>query len=84
IAYAGDIKYHSTHIAVAMARGLDAAQTGRRLAAMWTDQGFWITAIAADAIDGLNAALKRTPRHDDYWTWVGEWTPYAAGDPAGS
>ncbi|MEY4270281.1 MAG: hypothetical protein RLZZ58_1497, partial [Pseudomonadota bacterium] len=40
IAYAGDIKYHSTHIAVAMARGLDAAQTGRRLAAMWTDQGF--------------------------------------------
>ncbi len=80
ISYVGDVKYHSTHIAVALARAIDAAATGRRLAAIGSDQGYYVTAIAADAQGPLNAALKRTARHEDYWGWVSEWTPYAAGD----
>lgn len=82
ISYLGDVKYHSTHIAVALARAIDAANKGRRLAAIGSDQGFWISAIDAHARDTLNAALKRTKRHEDYWDWVSDWTPYGAGDSA--
>lgn len=80
IAYQGDIKYGSTHIPHALAQRLDAAQYGRRLGWLWTDQGAWISALPDGAVEAMNAALKLIPRSRCRWEWVSDAVPFAAGD----
>lgn len=82
IAYAGAIKYGSTHLPHAIAARLDAAGTGKRLAWLWTDQGAWISCLADGAVEALNSRLKLTGRSRCQWDWVSEAEPFAAGDPA--
>ena len=82
IAYAGDVKYASTHIQHALALQLDAAGTGRRLAWLWTDQGAWISVLSAGAVEAMNTALKLTPQSRCCWAWVSDEKPMAAGDAA--
>jgi len=81
LAYAGDAKYLSTHIHHALATRLDAANTGRRLAWLWTDQGAWISALPDGAVEALNATLKLTPQSRCCWEWVSDAAPMGAGDP---
>lgn len=79
IAYAGDVKYASSHIQHALALRLDAAKAGRRFAWLWTDQGAWIAALPDGAVDALNAALKLKAQGRCVWEWVSEAKPFAAG-----
>jgi hypothetical protein len=83
IAYDGDIKYMSTHIPVALARALDAAQTDKRLAWLSTDMGFWVSALPIGGVETLNAALKLGPRARCQWDWVADAEPFAAGEKRG-
>lgn len=80
LAYAGNVKYLSTHIHHALATRLDAANTGRRFAWLWTDQGAWISALPDGAVEAMNAALKLKPQSRCCWEWIGDGEPFAAGD----
>ena len=80
LAYAGNVKYLSTHIHHALATRLDAAATGRRFAWLWTDQGAWISALPEGAIEAMNATLKLNPKSRCCWEWVSDAAPMAAGE----
>lgn len=80
LAYAGHVKYLSTHIHHALATRLDAANTGSRFAWLWTDQGAWISALPGGSVEALNAAFKLTPQSRCCWEWVSDAAPMAAGD----
>lgn len=79
IDYAGDVKYLSTVLHVALAAVLRERGTGRRLAWLWSDQGVWLTGVADGEVERLDAALG--PAADEGWEWVDEQAPTAAGDP---
>lgn len=80
LAYAGDVKYLSTHIHHALAVRLDAANSGLRFAWLWTDQGAWISALPVGAVEALNAAFKLNPQSRCCWEWIADSQPFAAGD----
>jgi hypothetical protein len=80
LGYAGNVKYLSTHIHHALAARLDAANTGRRFAWLWTDQGAWISALPAGAVEAMNAALKLKPQSRCCWEWVSNAAPMGAGE----
>ena len=69
LAYAGASKNLSTVIHVTLARALSGAP--RRLAALWDDQGMWITALPG------GADLSALPGD---WEWLDGQEPLAAGD----
>jgi hypothetical protein len=76
--YAGDVKYLSTVLHVALAAELRRRATGRRLAWLWSDQGVWLTGLADGEVERLNAALGAAA--DEGWEWVDEQPPVAAGE----
>lgn len=80
IAYAGAVKYASSHIAHAIDARAGEAGTGRRLGWLWTDQGAWIAGLPAGTVEAMNAALKLKPQGRCVWEWIGDSEPFAAGD----
>ncbi|KTE31414.1 MULTISPECIES: hypothetical protein [unclassified Sphingopyxis] len=80
IAYAGAVKYASSHIAHAIDARAGEVGTGRRLGWLWTDQGAWITGLPAGAVEAMNAAFKLKPQSRCVWEWIGDSQPFAAGD----
>lgn len=78
--YSPAAKYLSTHIHVVLARALKAADCGKRLAWLWTDQGAWIACLADGAIDRLNAGPGFDKDGYDGWDWIDASEPMAAGD----
>jgi len=80
IAYAGAVKYASSHIAHAIDARAGAVATGRRLAWLWTDQGAWIAGLPAGTVEAMNAALKLKPQGRCHWEWISDSKPFAAGE----
>ena len=74
-----DAKYLSTYIHVALAKELRAVNTAKRFAWLWSDQGAWISLIANDALDQLNAGLGNDKKGYGGWEWIDESEPVAAG-----
>lgn len=42
----------------------------RRFAALWVDQGAFVTVLAPGAVETMNAALKLTPNSRCHWDWI--------------
>ncbi|OYX50882.1 MAG: hypothetical protein B7Y97_06630 [Sphingomonas sp. 32-66-10] len=42
----------------------------RRFAALWVDQGAFVTVLAPGAVEAMNAALKLTPNSRCHWDWI--------------
>lgn len=80
LTYAPAGKYLSSHIHVALARALKAADCGKRLAWLWCDQGAWIACLADGAVERLNAGPGFDKAGFDGWDWIDASDPFAAGD----
>lgn len=80
--YAPAGKYLSTHIHVALARALKAADCGKRLAWLWCDQGAWIACLTDGAVERLNAGPGFDKAGFDGWDWIDVSDPIAAGATA--
>lgn len=80
--YAPAGKYLSTHIHVALARALKAADCGKRLAWLWCDQGAWISCLSEGAVERLNAGPGFDKAGFDGWDWIDASDPIAAGATA--
>ena len=78
--YAPAAKYLSSHIHVALARALKAADCGKRLAWLWNDQGAWIACLSDGAVERLNAGPGFDKDGFDGWDWIDVGEPFAAGD----
>lgn len=42
----------------------------RRFAALWVDQGAFVTVLSPGAVEAMNAALKLTPNSRCHWDWI--------------
>lgn len=80
--YAPAAKYLSSHIHVALARALKAADCGKRLAWLWNDQGAWIACLSDGAVERLNAGPGFDKSGFDGWDWIDASDPIAAGAAA--
>lgn len=78
--YAPEAKYLSSHIHVALARALKAADCGKRLAWLWNDQGAWIACLPDGAVERLNAGPGFDKAGFGGWEWIDASEPFAAGD----
>ena len=70
LCYAPAGKYLSTHIHVALARALKAADCGKRLAWLWCDQGAWISCLSDGAVERLNSGPGFDKAGFGGWEWI--------------
>lgn len=65
---AHDYKYLPLELHSAIARRMPPE---RRFAALWVDQGAFVTVLAPGAVEAMNTAFKLTPAGRCQWAWIG-------------